>query len=63
MKVTLVIMCLAGVCFWQFRKLKVFVGHHDINYPVKILNYFDCFDARVLIKSKINVKVTFSRGH
>jgi len=55
---------LFGKSFCHYRDLKLNVGHRDIYIAKKkILNYFVCVEVRILVKSEICMKITFSRGH
>ena len=47
---TLVLMCLANVCFCTFATCEVIVGHRDIYYAKSLLHYFGCVEVLILVE-------------
>jgi len=49
LKETLILLCWASVV-GTFEIRNVIVGHRDIYYAKKILNYFVCLEIRILVE-------------
>ena len=49
LKETLELMCLASV-FGTLASWKMIVGHRDIYYAKKSLNYFGCVEVRIIVE-------------
>jgi len=43
-------MCFVIVSFWHIRELKLTVGHREIYYAKKILNYFGFGELRIIVE-------------
>ena len=61
-KDTLVLMCLASV-FGTVASWKLIVGHRDIYYAKKVLNYFGCVEFRIPVEKWNINEATFFQGH